>query len=135
MMWYATSQDEPRAGIVAGRVRVVATAGTTLLTLLVILAMTYPARLRLADRHRAPRQRFVPPTHRPRTLRIMARIGDQIGNWMQAQLVLAVIFGVAFGLWAMGARCPPFALTIGTVGVVLELIPYVGGLAAAVWRS
>ena len=109
--------------------RVVATAGTTLLTLLVVLVMTY---LLASDTVIAERLvgRFVPPAHRPRALRIMARIGDQLGNWMQAQLVLAVIFGLAFGagLWALGV---PFALTLGTVGVVLELIPYVGGLFAA----
>lgn len=109
--------------------RIAAAAGTTLLTVLLILVIAY---LLAADTLIAERivGRFVPPPARPRALRIMARIGDRLGDWMRAQLVLAVIFGVAFGLglWALGV---PFALTLGTVGVVLELIPYVGGLAAA----
>lgn len=109
--------------------RIAATAGTTLLTLLLILVVAY---FLAADTLIAEKivGRFVPPPSRPRALRLLAHVGDQLGDWMRAQLILALIFGVAFGLglWAIGV---PFALTLGTVGVVLELIPYVGGLSAA----
>ncbi|MFN8537671.1 MAG: AI-2E family transporter [Thermomicrobiales bacterium] len=105
-------------------------AGSLLVTLIFILVVAY---LLAADTLIAEKiaGRFVPPTHRPRALRMLSRIGDQLGNWMRAQIVLAGIFGVSFGLglWALGV---PFALTLGAVGIVLELIPYVGGLFAAV---
>lgn len=109
--------------------RVVTTAGTMLLTILLILVVAY---FLAADTLVAEKVvgRFVPPDHRQRALRLMARIGDQLGDWMRAKIVLALIFGVSFGLglWGLGV---PFALTLGTIGFVLELIPYVGGLAAA----
>jgi predicted PurR-regulated permease PerM len=108
---------------------VLATAGTTLLTVLFILVVAY---LLAADTLIAEKivGRFVPPPHRPRALRMLSHIGDELGDWMRAKIVLALIFGVSFGLglWALGV---PFALTLGAVGVVMELIPYVGGLFAA----
>ena len=108
---------------------VLATAGTTLITVLFIMVVAY---LLAADTLIAERivGRFVPPPHRPRALRMLAHVGDQLGDWMRAKIVLATIFGVSFGLglWAIGV---PFALTLGAIGVVLELIPYVGGLFAA----
>jgi predicted PurR-regulated permease PerM len=109
---------------------VITAIGTTLLTLLIILVVAY---LLAADTLIAEKitGRFVPPAHRARALRMMSHIGDALGNWIRAQILLALIFGVSFGagLWALGV---PFALTLGAVGVVLELIPYVGGLSTAV---
>ena len=106
--------------------QIVTTAGTTLLTVLLILVVAY---FLAADTLVAEKVvgRFVPPAHRPRALRLLARVGDQLGDWMRAKIILALIFGVSFGLglWLIGV---PFALTLGTVGFVLEMIPYVGGL-------
>jgi predicted PurR-regulated permease PerM len=117
------------SGIVAQAGGVLATAGTTLLTVLFILVVAY---LLAADTLIAERivGRFVPTPHRPRALRMLSHVGDELGDWMRAKIVLALIFGVSFGLglWALGV---PFALTLGAIGVVMELIPYVGGLFAA----
>ncbi len=116
-------------GVAAQAGSVLAAAGTTLLTVLFILVVAY---LLAADSLIAEKivGRFVPPPHRPRALRMLAHIGDELGDWMRAKIILALIFGVSFGLglWALGV---PFALTLGAVGVVMELIPYVGGLFAA----
>lgn len=109
--------------------RIVTAAGTTLLTVLLILVVAYflAADTLIAEKIAG---RFVPPGQRQRALRLLAQIGDQLGDWMRAKIVLALIFGASYGLglWALGV---PFALTLGTVGFVLELIPYVGGLFAA----
>ena len=109
--------------------QIVTTAGTILLTVLLILVVAY---FLAADTMVAEKVvgRFIPPAHRPRALRLLARVGDQLGDWMRAKIILALIFGVSFGLglWLIGV---PFALTLGTVGFVLEMIPYVGGLSAA----
>lgn len=70
--------------------------------------------------------RFAPAHNRERTLQIMRRCGSRLGHWVRAQLILAIFFGTAFGigLWALRI---PYALTLGAVGGVLEIIPYVGG--------
>ncbi len=71
-------------------------------------------------------RRFVPPQERPRVARVMGRIGTRLGQWARAQLLLALFFGVAFGV---GLRVfnVHYAVTLGVVGGVLEIIPYVGG--------
>lgn len=70
--------------------------------------------------------RFVPPEQRPRAQRLLGRIGTRLGQWARAQMLLALFFGVAFGigLRVMGLH---YAVTLGVVGGVLEIIPYVGG--------
>ncbi|HLZ72779.1 MAG TPA: AI-2E family transporter [Dehalococcoidia bacterium] len=71
-------------------------------------------------------RRFVPPDQRPRVARVMGRIGTRMGQWARAQLLLALFFGVAFGA---GLRIfnVHYAVTLGVIGGVLEVIPYVGG--------
>jgi predicted PurR-regulated permease PerM len=71
-------------------------------------------------------RRFVPPHERPRMDRLLGKIGTRLGQWARAQLLLALFFGVAFGagLEVVGVN---YAVTLGVVGGVLEIIPYVGG--------
>jgi predicted PurR-regulated permease PerM len=70
--------------------------------------------------------RFVPSRQRPRAQRMLGRIGTRLGQWARAQLLLAIFFGVAFGagLRLAGVK---YAVTLGLIGGVLEVIPYVGG--------
>lgn len=70
--------------------------------------------------------RFSPPAQRVVVARILGRIGTRMGQWARAQMLLALFFGVAFGigLRVMGLH---YAVTIGVIGGVLEVIPYVGG--------
>src|SRR5262249_40061522 len=70
--------------------------------------------------------RFVPPAHRPRVARMLGKMGTRLGQWARAQLLLALFFGLAFavGLRIIGVK---YAVTLGVVGGVLEIIPYVGG--------
>lgn len=75
--------------------------------------------------------RFAPPRHRPRVQRLLDTIGNRLGHWARAQLLLALSFGVAFGV---GLRVigEPYAVTLGVVGGILEVIPYVGGFVTVV---
>ncbi len=71
-------------------------------------------------------QRFVPPQERPRVNRLLGKIGTRLGQWARAQLLLALFFGFAFGAGLEILRVN-YAVTLGVVGGVLEVIPYVGG--------
>ncbi len=104
--------------------------GSTLVTLLLIFVIAFF----LAVDPRFPERvvtRFMPPTARQRALAIMGKIGTGLGYWVRAQLLLALFFGVAFGLGLFILRVP-YALTLGVIGAVLEIIPYVGGLITIV---
>ena len=100
-------------------------AGSTLVTLLLIFVIAFF----LAVDPKFPERvvtRFVPPASRRRAFGLMGRIGTGLGYWVRAQLLLALFFGVTFGLGLAILRVP-YALTLGTIGAVLEIIPYVGG--------
>lgn len=70
--------------------------------------------------------RFVPPQQRPRVGRVLGSVGTRMGQWARAQMLLALFFGFTFGvgLRVMGLH---YAVTLGVIGGVLEIIPYVGG--------
>jgi predicted PurR-regulated permease PerM len=105
--------------------------GSTLVTLLLIFVMAY---FLVADARFAERvvTRFAPPATRGRTIQIMGRIGTSLGFWVRAQLLLALFFGFAFGVGLLILRVP-YAFTLGVLGAVLEIIPYVGGLVTIVF--
>ncbi|HEU5329928.1 MAG TPA: AI-2E family transporter [Thermomicrobiales bacterium] len=104
--------------------------GSALVTILLIFVIGY---FMAADNQFAQRivSRFFPPTTRPRAISIMNKIGDGLGFWVRAQLLLAFFFGFAFGV-GLGIMRMPYALTLGVVGGVLEIIPYVGGFITIV---
>ena len=100
-------------------------AGSALVTILLIFVIAFF----LAVDPKFPERvvtRFVPPASRRRAFGLMGKIGTGLGYWVRAQLLLALFFGVAFGLGLAILRVP-YALTLGTIGAVLEIIPYVGG--------
>ena len=105
--------------------RGVLAAGSTLVTLLLIFVIAFF----LAVDPKFPERvvtRFVAPAARRRTLALMGKMGTGLGYWVRAQLLLALFFGVSFGLGLAIIRTP-YALTLGTIGAVLEIIPYAGG--------
>ncbi|MDQ2786906.1 MAG: AI-2E family transporter [Chloroflexota bacterium] len=100
-------------------------AGSALVTILLIFVIAFF----LAVDPKFPERvvtRFVPPASRRRAFGLMGKIGTGLGYWVRAQLLLALFFGVTFGLGLAIMRMP-YALTLGTIGAVLEIIPYVGG--------
>lgn len=70
--------------------------------------------------------RFAPPEQRERVTYLMGRTGTRLGEWARAQLLLALFFGVAYGVGLRIAGVH-YAVTLAVVGAVLEIIPYVGG--------
>jgi predicted PurR-regulated permease PerM len=74
---------------------------------------------------------WVPATSRPEILAAKESLRKRLSRWIWAQLGLAVYFSVAFSVGLTLLKVP-FALTIGLVGGVLELIPYFGGFVALI---
>jgi predicted PurR-regulated permease PerM len=72
---------------------------------------------------------WVPPRHRPRVRVVVVGLRQRLSRWVWAQAVIAVYFALIFsaGLALLGV---PFAFTIGLVGGVLEIVPYLGGITA-----
>lgn len=99
--------------------------GANLVTLLLIFVIAY---FLAADERFAQRfvGRFFAPARRPRAQKVLAKMGDGLGVWVRAQLLLAIFFGLAFGI-GLAVMGMPYALTLGVIGGVLEIIPYVGG--------
>ena len=72
---------------------------------------------------------WVPASHRARIDRLCKRLRHRLTRWVWAQAGIALYFVVTFstGLALLGV---PFAFTIGLVGGILEVIPYLGGAVA-----
>ncbi len=74
---------------------------------------------------------FVPTAYQARLLAVSKTIGRRLGRWVIAQLVIATFYAVCFGtgLRILGV---PYALSLGVIGGILELVPYVGGFVATI---
>lgn len=74
---------------------------------------------------------LVPPRHRPRARDILAALGYTLRWWLIGQLVAMTAVGImtAFGLWLLGV---PLWLTLGLLAFLLDFVPYVGPIVAAV---
>ncbi len=70
--------------------------------------------------------RLAPHDSRATAMALLTRIGQRLGHWVRAQLLVGALFGLLFGsgLALLGI---PYALSLGVAGAVLELIPYLGG--------
>ena len=75
--------------------------------------------------------RFMTEPAHTRMLRISGDIHRRIGGWVRGQFIVAVTFGVAFGigLWVLGI---PYATSLGLTASALEIIPYLGGAVTLV---
>jgi len=74
---------------------------------------------------------ITPKQHLPYIERAVDRAQKSISRWVLAQLLLAVIMGliVGLGLWIMGV---PYALLLGLIAGIMEFIPVIGPIIAAV---
>ncbi len=72
---------------------------------------------------------WIPSHYQPRFRATTNRLHHQLTRWMWAQAAIAFYFAFVFsiGLALLGV---PFAFTIGIIGGILEVIPYVGGAIA-----
>lgn len=71
----------------------------------------------------------VPKKHAAYTDMMIDRIQHKLGRWVIAQLTLGLIIGVVVGvgLWLLGV---PYALSLGLLAGVLEIIPVIGPIIA-----
>lgn len=76
-------------------------------------------------------QTLVPAEYRNQALRIIKKAEINLGKWFIGQLFLGFIIGLAtfIGLYFIGV---PYALVLGIVAGVLELIPYIGPTLSAI---
>ncbi len=83
------------------------------------------------DSFKKPFRLVLPKEHLPYTEMIIDRAQKKIGQWVVAQIALALIIGVVvwLGLWIMGV---PYSLVLGILAGVLEIIPILGPIIAAV---
>jgi predicted PurR-regulated permease PerM len=68
---------------------------------------------------------ILPTAYEPRALELYKRVRHKIGRWLQGQLILSVLIGLAvfIGLKLLGVK---YSLLLGILAGVMELIPYVG---------
>ena len=72
---------------------------------------------------------IIPKEHVKYADKVIDRIQQRLGRWVIAQLTLGIIIGfvVGIGLWLMGV---PYALSLGLLAGVLEIIPVIGPIIA-----
>ena len=74
---------------------------------------------------------LVPPVYQDRFINIALTIGRRLGRWVVAQLVIATFYAVCFGT-GLAILGVPYAVALGVIGGLLELVPYVGGVVATI---
>jgi predicted PurR-regulated permease PerM len=74
---------------------------------------------------------LVPAAHRPRTEEILSSIAAMLRLWLMTQMVLMVFVGAGtyLGLSLLGV---PLALTLGLLAALLNFVPNIGPIVAAV---
>jgi predicted PurR-regulated permease PerM len=74
---------------------------------------------------------LLPPSQRPTATRLAPAVLDRIGGYVRGQLVSSFFVGVliAIALSLLGVR---YALLIGALAAVLNIVPFVGATVAAV---
>jgi len=100
-----------------------------LLDLLILLSLTYFLTVDSAW-GRDLILSWIPAVHHPHLQNMFHAISQRLTRWVWSQVALSLFFALAFslGLWLLGI---PFAFTIGLVGGLLTIVPYVGGLIGA----
>jgi len=74
---------------------------------------------------------LLPPAHRPTATRLAPAVLDRVGGYVRGQIVSSFFVGVliAIALSLLGVQ---YALLIGALAAVLNIVPFVGATVAAV---
>ena len=74
---------------------------------------------------------LLPPSHRPTARRLAPAVMDRVGGYVRGQLTSSFFVGmlIAIALSVLGVR---YALLIGALAAVLNIVPFVGATVAAV---
>lgn len=75
--------------------------------------------------------RLIPPRKRDRAREVMADVDETLRNWLLGRALLMAVNGVltAIGLWLLGI---PMALTLGIIAGLLNFVPNIGPIVAAI---
>jgi predicted PurR-regulated permease PerM len=126
----AQQLSDQLGGLVGGAGALLLGIGQALTTIILNgLLVLVVAFILTADAQFAPRfiARFFPPSYRPMAAKLAREMGDRLGHWVRAQLLVCLFYGVCFGL-GLGLIGVPYAFALGLAAAFMELIPYVGGL-------
>jgi predicted PurR-regulated permease PerM len=76
-------------------------------------------------------QTLIPAEYRDQALRIIKKVEINLGKWFMGQMFLGFIIGLMtfIGLSIIGV---PYALVMGIIAGILELIPYIGPALSAI---
>jgi predicted PurR-regulated permease PerM len=125
-----TGLSDQVGAIIGGAIPIINTAlGAVAGSLIVLAVGIYTAidpRL-----YRRGVERLVPPRHRTRVGLAMDRTGHSLRRWMIGTLINMVLVGLmtGIGLWLLGI---PAAIALAVIAGLLEFIPIVGPILAAV---
>ena len=74
---------------------------------------------------------LTPKEHQGYLAGLIERIESKIGGWLRGQLLLMLIVGLLtyIGLYFLGVK---YALTLALIACLLEIVPYIGPILAAV---
>lgn len=75
--------------------------------------------------------RFLSPANRERTMQVGGRIHEVLGRWLRGTLLLIALVAVAVYVILGPILHVPYALALGLLTGVLEIIPLVGPIVAA----
>jgi HAD superfamily hydrolase (TIGR01509 family) len=74
---------------------------------------------------------FAPPAYRPELMKLVARINNTWNDFLRGQIVLCAVIGITTTI-AMSAIGIRFAVALGVVAGILEIIPSLGPTLASV---
>ncbi len=106
----------------------VATVFGGIFSMLTVLTLTFYLLLDEGGMRRAFIE-TLPLRQREKTADMLHKIGIKLGNWLRGQLSLMLIVGVATGV-GLGILGVPYALALGLLAGLLELIPVIGPIIA-----
>jgi len=115
------------AGQAVGLAFTVGTLGVYLISILVMTFFLTVQRNFTADVVNA----LVPPPYRRRTAYILSRMGERMGNWVIGQVIITIYYAVCFSA-GLAILNVPYAVSVGVITGVLEIIPFVGGFIGLV---
>ena len=74
---------------------------------------------------------FIPPTYQSRAGHFWDKLQERVGHWLWGKTLSSLVVGAVtfLGLWALGI---PYALSLALVALILNYIPFVGPIIAAV---
>lgn len=86
-----------------------------------------------AERHPSEHiiENWLPSPLRQKARVVLERVSGRLTRWVWAQASVALYFMIAFSVGLLLLKVP-FALTIGIVGGLLEIVPYLGGIIGTI---